>query len=42
MKTYHLEDHLEEVKEWYDGYRFGDADIYCPWDVINHVDQTLW
>ena len=39
LETYHLEDHLEEVKEWYDGYRFGDADIYCPWDVINHVDR---
>ena len=39
LKAYHLEDHLEEVKEWYDGYRFGDADIYCPWDVINHVDR---
>ena len=38
MKGYHLEDHLQEVKEWYDGYRFGNADIYCPWDVINHVD----
>ena len=31
--------HLEETKEWYDGYRFGDADIFCPWDVINHVDR---
>ena len=39
LETYHLEDHLEEVKEWYDGYHFGDADIYCPWDVINHVDR---
>ena len=38
LKTYHLEDHLSEMKEWYDGYHFGDADIYCPWDVINHVD----
>ena len=27
------------MKEWYDGYRFGTADIYCPWDVINHVDR---
>ena len=26
------------MKEWYDGYHFGDADIYCPWDVINHVE----
>ena len=27
------------MKEWYDGYRFGDADIYCPWDVINRIDD---
>lgn len=39
LKAYHLESHLAEMKEWYDGYRFGDADIYCPWDVINHVDR---
>ncbi len=38
LKTYHLEDHLPEMKEWYDGYHFGDVNIYCPWDVINHVD----
>ena len=38
LKTYGLEEHLPEMKEWYDGYHFGDADIYCPWDVINHVD----
>lgn len=38
LKDYHLESHLSEIKEWYDGYHFGDADIYCPWDVINHVD----
>ena len=39
LKAYHLESHLSETKDWYDGYRFGDADIYCPWDVINHVDR---
>ena len=38
LKDYHLESHLSEIKEWYNGYRFGDADIYCHWDVINHVD----
>ena len=38
LLAYHLESHLPEMKEWYDGYHFGDADIYCPWDVINHVD----
>lgn len=38
LQHYHLEEHLAETKAWYDGYRFGNADIYCPWDVINHVD----
>ncbi|MGO5164152.1 AAA family ATPase [Fusicatenibacter saccharivorans] len=39
LKDYHLEAYLAEMKEWYDGYHFGDADIYCPWDVINRVDD---
>ena len=39
LEIYHLESHFSETKEWYDGYHFGDADIYCPWDVINHVDR---
>ena len=39
LLDYHLEDRFEEVKEWYDGYRFGNADVYCPWDVINFVDR---
>lgn len=41
LQHYHLEGHLEEMKVWYDGYRFGNADVYCPWDVINHVDLLL-
>lgn len=36
-----LTDHREELKEWYDGYRFGAFDIYCPWDVMNHVKNLL-
>lgn len=39
LKMYHLEEHMKETKEWYDGYHFGDVDVYCPWDVINHVDR---
>ena len=39
LKAYGLEEYLSETKHWYDGYRFGDADIYCPWDVINHADR---
>lgn len=38
LTAYNLAAHLEETKAWYDGYRFGAADVYCPWDVINHVD----
>ena len=41
LDDYHLESHLAETKEWYDGYHFGDTDVYCPWDVINHVDRLL-
>ncbi|MCI6995596.1 MAG: ATP-binding protein [Eubacterium sp.] len=39
LQDYCLEGHLKETKEWYDGYRFGQIDVYCPWDVINHVDR---
>lgn len=41
LHVYNLEEHLAETKEWYDGYRFGEVDVYCPWDVINHVDRLL-
>ena len=40
LSDYHLEDRFAEVKEWYDGYRFGKADVYCPWDVVNFVDRV--
>lgn len=36
-----LQDALPEMKKWYDGYLFGDKEIYCPWDVINHVGALL-
>lgn len=38
LKNYGLEHKYEQVREWYDGYRFGNADVYCPWDVINYVN----
>ena len=41
LAAYHLEERFAEAKEWYDGYRFGNADVYCPWDVINHVDRLV-
>ena len=31
------EKHMEEVKRWYDGYHFGECDVYCPWDVMNYL-----
>ena len=42
LDDYELSSHFEETKEWYDGYRFGKADIYCPWDVINYVEQLRY
>ena len=52
LDDYGMISHFDDVKEWYDGYHFGRADVYCPWDVINHVDhlrddneakpQTYW
>ena len=42
LDDYDLASHFEETKEWYDGYHFGKADIYCPWDVINYVDQLKY
>ncbi len=38
LEEYGVSDKISEVKDWYDGYRFGKADVYCPWDVINYVD----
>ena len=39
LEYYGLSDHYELVKEWYDGYQFGTACIYCPWDVISYCDR---
>ena len=36
-----LQDALPEMKNWYDGYLFGEKEIYCPWDVINHVRALM-
>ena len=38
LSDYHIETQYHVIKEWYDGYKFGKENIYCPWDVINHVD----
>ena len=39
LSAYELDDHYGEIREWYDGYRFGEQDVYCPWDVINYCDD---
>lgn len=36
LQYYKVPEAFEQTKKWYDGYRFGSTDIYCPWDVINH------
>ena len=41
LSAYGLESHYDETREWYDGYRFGGQDVYCPWDVINYCDDLL-
>ena len=41
LEYYGLEKRFEDVREWYDGYRFGNTEIYCPWDVINYTDLLL-
>ena len=40
LSDYQMKDRFAEVKEWYDGYHFGNADVYCPWDVVNFVDRA--
>ena len=41
LKYYDLSDHYDTIKEWYDGYRFGKTEVYCPWDVLCYCDALL-
>ena len=41
LKFYGLSSYKDVIRDWYDGYRFGDTDVYCPWDVINYCDELL-
>ena len=41
LEFYGLSAYKDTMKDWYDGYRFGDTDVYCPWDVINYCDELL-
>ncbi len=43
LSYYGLEDSFAQIKEWYDGYHFGNEEVYCPWDVINQCDKLrVW
>ena len=39
LKYYELSLNYEDVKEWYDGYQFGNVEVYCPWDAVNYCDE---
>ncbi len=41
LDYYELSSRFDDVKHWYDGYRFAGQDIYCPWDVINFSDKAI-
>ena len=41
LKFYGLSSYKDVIRDWYDGYRFGDTEVYCPWDVINYCDELL-
>lgn len=39
LEYYGVMEHYKAVKRWYDGYQFGNVEVYCPWDVLNHCDR---
>ena len=41
LSYYGMESSYETIKEWYDGYQFGNSNIYCPWDVLSYVREHL-
>lgn len=41
LRFYDLSSYRDVIRDWYDGYCFGDTDVYCPWDVINYCDELL-
>lgn len=41
LKFYDMSSYMDIIKEWYDGYIFGNVNVYCPWDVINYCDELL-
>ena len=41
LKDYNLEEKLPEVKQWYDGYLFGETEVYNPWSIVNYVNTAI-
>lgn len=41
LQYYGVEEFLDTIRSWYDGYQFGDTSVYCPWDVIKYVQILL-
>ena len=41
LAFYGLSSYTDVIRDWYDGYRFGKTDVYCPWNVINYCDELL-
>ena len=39
LAYYDCQENYREIKEWYDGYRFGNTEVYCPWNVLNHLES---
>ena len=42
LESFGFSDKVEIIKEWYDGYRFGNSSVYCPWDVVSYVSDLLY
>ena len=42
LDSFGLSDKADVVKKWYDGYRFGNTEVYCPWDVVSYVSDLLY
>lgn len=41
VEYYNLSERFDEIKTWYDGYRFGKTEIYNPWSLLNFIDDTM-
>lgn len=41
LRDFECEQYFDRIRQWYDGYHFGNLDIYCPWDVLNYVKKVI-